>query len=97
MRVVRYVITPDHVHLIAAIAVNDGRQGSGRQIAAPTLSLVVGNLKRAVSMRAGFPLWQKSFHDRIIRNEQDYNRIAEYIENNPLTWTNDCFFGGVQP
>ena len=52
----QYVIMPNHVHIIVIVA-----RKSGRQIATPTISLIVGNLKRAVSIRAGFSPWQKSF------------------------------------
>lgn len=31
-------------------------------------------------------LWQKSYYDHVIRNQQDYNEIREYIENNPTKW-----------
>ncbi|MEE8484527.1 MAG: transposase [Nitrospinota bacterium] len=34
--------------------------------------------------------WQPRFHDRIIRNEDELNRIREYIRNNPLNWEVDC-------
>ena len=34
-------------------------------------------------------LWHPSFHDRIIRNEDEYNAVAEYIINNPLKWDDD--------
>jgi len=37
--------------------------------------------------------WQPRFHDYIIRNQNEMNRIADYIENNPATWDNDCFNG----
>ncbi len=30
--------------------------------------------------------WQRSFHDRIIRDTAEMNRIAEYIENNVAEW-----------
>jgi hypothetical protein len=30
--------------------------------------------------------WQKSFHDHIIRNENDLKKIKEYIANNPIKW-----------
>lgn len=30
--------------------------------------------------------WQKSFHDRIIRNEEEYENIAMYIQQNPANW-----------
>lgn len=35
-------------------------------------------------------VWQRSYHDHIIRNESDYFRIFEYIDNNPLQWDLDC-------
>ena len=35
--------------------------------------------------------WQPRFHDRIIRSQDEMNRIAEYIENNPARWGMDCF------
>lgn len=34
-------------------------------------------------------LWQRSFYDHVIRNEQELNRIREYIINNPLRWLLD--------
>ena len=37
-------------------------------------------------------IWQRSFHDHIIRNEKDFQRIWEYIENNPYNWEKDCFY-----
>ncbi len=33
--------------------------------------------------------WQKSYHDRIIRNEHELNNVRKYIVNNPLNWGND--------
>ena len=37
----------------------------------------------------GLPVWQRSFHDRIIRNENEYLKIKEYIKNNPKMWGRD--------
>ena len=37
-------------------------------------------------------IWQRSFHDHIIRSDEDYLRIAEYICNNPGKWEEDCFY-----
>ena len=36
-------------------------------------------------------IWQTRFHDHIIRNQNEMNRIADYIEKNPATWKTDCF------
>ncbi len=37
------------------------------------------------------PLWQSNYHDHIIRDEQEYSKIMEYIINNPLKWNDDCY------
>jgi len=43
--------------------------------------------------RLGFDFyWQSRFHDHIIRNEQSYLRIVEYVMNNPRNWHDDCFY-----
>lgn len=35
------------------------------------------------------PIWQKSYYDHVIRNENSLNKIREYIINNPLKWESD--------
>jgi putative transposase len=40
----------------------------------------------------GVTNWQERFHDHIIRNEAEYERIRNYIINNPKKWDEDCFF-----
>ena len=37
-------------------------------------------------------LWQRNYHENIIRNEQSYQRISEYIINNPKKWNGDKFY-----
>jgi len=37
-------------------------------------------------------LWQRNYHEHIIRNERSYQRIAEYIINNPQKWNDDKFY-----
>ena len=60
--------------------------------AAPTVSTVIGQMKRWASMQARTVLWQKSFHEHVIRNENDYREIWEYIESNPARWAEDRYF-----
>jgi hypothetical protein len=36
-------------------------------------------------------LWQRNYWEHIIRNEQSYQRISEYIVNNPKEWSDDKF------
>jgi len=35
--------------------------------------------------------WQRNYYDHIIRDQNDYNRIVNYIKDNPTKWENDCF------
>ncbi|GAA4999878.1 transposase [Acinetobacter puyangensis] len=37
-------------------------------------------------------VWQRNYHEHIIRNEQSYQKISQYIANNPTTWNEDCFY-----
>ena len=87
IRLDKFVIMPNHIHLILMI----GSDGCGRPQVAPTISRVMKQFKGAVTKRAGLPLWQKSFHDHVIRNESDYLRIWQYMDTNPLKWEEDRY------
>ncbi len=83
-----YVIMPDHIHLLLVIA-DDGRGDPS-----PTIETVMGWFKYQVTKEinklnksTGQKIFQRSFYDHVIRNEQDYCEISEYIENNPLKIT----------
>lgn len=78
----KFCIMPDHIHLILRIESDI----DGQMISVPTVPTVIGSMKRWVSRQVGRPIWQKSFYDHGIRNQQDYNEIWEYIENNPLKY-----------
>ena len=57
---------------------------------APTVSMVVKHLKEYVTKHLHHPIWQKSFHDYVIRTQTDYETIWLYIDSNPQTWRTDC-------
>ena len=59
---------------------------------APTISTIVQQLKGAVTKQTGTTVWQKLFHDHVIRGEKDYLKIWEYIDSNPVKWEEDCFY-----
>jgi REP element-mobilizing transposase RayT len=87
---------PNHIHMLITIPSDSGITGAeGRLTTAPTISEIIRLWKRAVSKQIGFSPWQKSYHDHIIRNQEEYNYIAEYIDNNPAKWTEDCFCVGA--
>jgi REP element-mobilizing transposase RayT len=38
-------------------------------------------------------IWQRNYYEHIIRNEQSYQNISNYIINNPAKWQDDKFYG----
>ena len=87
VRVDKYVIMPNHIHLLISIDPT-----SGRPMVAPTISRIVQQMKGIVTKQIGRNIWQKSFHDHIIRTDSDYEMIWEYIDTNPARWEQDCFY-----
>jgi REP element-mobilizing transposase RayT len=83
----KYVIMPNHIHLILIIGDTDGRA-----MRAPTISTVINQMKGYISKRIGYSIWQKLFHDHVIRNEADHMRIWQYMDENPMNWQDDCFY-----
>lgn len=84
----KYVVMPNHVHMILIL------RESGRIISAPTksTSTIIGQMKRISSKEAGRSIWQKGYYDHIIRNEPDYLRIWQYIDENPAKWAEDEYY-----
>ena len=92
IKIDKYVIMPNHFHLILNIKENtDGAS----ETAAPynsSISKFVSLLKRFCNRDYGENIWQRSFHDHIIRDEKDFSRIWKYIDTNVSKWTKDCFY-----
>ena len=84
----KYIIMPNHIHMILFLYQNEAEHNKS----APAISLVVNQMKGYITKKAVFPLWQKSFHDHIIRNEEKYKEIWKYIDNNPLKWELDKYY-----
>lgn len=87
----KYVIMPNHIHIILQIN-NSGSGAPGTSRPTNRLSSIVGYYKKLVNKQIGFNVWQASYYDHIIRNEQDYLRICEYIDTNPLKWETDKYY-----
>ena len=83
----KYVIMPNHIHLIILL------HGTMRA-SSPTKSIenIIRSFKIMVTKEIGKSIWQRSYHDHIIRCECDYQKIWEYIDTNILRWEKDCFY-----
>ena len=89
----KYIIMPNHLHLIIALNHSTGRCGH-RPLQSKMIPSIVSSLKTLISKEFGFSPWQRSFHDHVIRNEAEYLKIWNYIDSNPLTWGEDKYFCG---
>lgn len=91
-----YVIMPNHFHGIIRIIeimecsskkntqINHGLPEIIRGFKTFTSKTINENIKP--NLKFG---WQKSYHDRIIRNERELNNVRKYIFNNPANWEKD--------
>ena len=80
-----YVIMPNHIHAI--VIINPIKSGNGKT---KSLSEIIGAFKTMSSKHIRLKglkefKWQRSFYDRIIRNENELFFIRRYIEQNPLS------------
>ena len=86
----KYVIMPNHVHLIIAI---EPAAGGGVRSPRPTnLLTVIRSFKTMVTRELGHSIWQTSFYDHVIRTEANYLRIWQYIDENPACWAEDEYY-----
>lgn len=84
MSIDEFVVMPDHVHgilwLTEAGSVSLPRVVRAfKSIAAIQVNAVLGG--------PGSRVWQRSYYERVIRNERELNAARRYIENNPLAWS----------
>ena len=97
VRLDEYVVMPNHLHGIIVIA-DIGRGGSRT---APTARKPLGRLVAAfktittkqLNLVQGTPgqlLWQRNFYERVIRNDDELDRVREYIIGNPMQWGIDA-------
>ena len=92
IKVEQYVIMPNHVHMILSVS-NNGAPGMSpptKQCA--TIPLFVATLKRFCNKEFGEQIWQRSFYDHIIRDQNDGAEISRYIYENPIKWSSDKLF-----
>lgn len=102
----KYVVMPDHLHIIVFIRQDGTTQGSSgtTQGSFPTLSEIVQRFKTITTKlyidgvkNGNYPpfdkkIWQKSFNDHIIRNEKGYQEVWKYIDENLINWKQNEYY-----
>lgn len=74
-RILGYCVMPDHIHLLAL-----NIEGS----LADLMKRLKGRLSTRLRGRVETPIWQRSFHDHILRRNEDINRTVLYLLENPV-------------
>ena len=78
------------------VSTNKNEQMANISPKSGTISTILRSYKSVVTKNARFIHaefgWQPRFHDHIIRNAPEWERIQTYIENNPMNWTEDKFY-----
>lgn len=95
-----YVIMPNHIHFIINIEENiDYKKEMTHQlnnnltnVPSTVISKFVSTFKHLTIKESGVNFWQRNYHDHIIRNEDEYIKIDNYINYNPNKWESDCHY-----
>ena len=90
----RYVVMPNHIHILLLL-----REQAGGASPSPTVPQVIGPFKSITTRLsraygAEGLVFQRSFHDHVVRGEADYREIWDYIDSNPARWQEDRFYTG---
>jgi REP element-mobilizing transposase RayT len=99
-----FVVMPNHVHGIVEIIKKMPENNVGANNYSPlpqphkphgtsrTIGSMVRGFKIGMAKQLGYSTWQRNYYEHIIRNGKSYERIANYIINNPVKWWNDRFY-----
>lgn len=99
-----FVVMPNHIHGILLIVHRPADSMGTEQFGKPvpgSISTIIRSFKSAVTRHInnlrqtpGARLWQRNYWEHIVRNENELNRIREYIVRNPQNWEMDRLNGG---
>jgi REP element-mobilizing transposase RayT len=96
--ITEWSILPNHIHLIVEVINKTQKKYTTVTGLSPlskgSVSSFINHFKGHIKKwcnKNGFPEfdWQSRFHDRVIRNNGEYEQIEKYIQNNVLNWDED--------
>ena len=98
VKVDKYVIMPNHIHMILLVDSGASRTPppTSRIRANEAVPRFVAGWKRLCHQAVGVNIFQRSYHDHVIRGEQDYLKIWQYIDSNAAKWAEDCFYNEAE-
>jgi putative transposase len=90
-----FVIMPNHFHAIVKLGNHDLAKLI-YEFKSLTTRCYINGVKQKGWSRFEKRIWQRNYFEHIIRNDQSYHKISNYILNNPAKWEEDKFFGDNQ-
>lgn len=92
-----FVMMPNHLHGILMLGEQEGdRDQESSQVEPGSIGAIIRAYKSSTTLRFhqlcprdSTPLWQRNYYERIVRGLKDFDRIREYIQNNPSQWELD--------
>ena len=93
-----YVIMPNHIHMLIEICNEEGEHiGSPlheiiKWFKTMTTNEYIKMVKDGILPSFEKRVWQRNYHENIIRTEEIYIKVSDYIRNNPLKWEDDMYF-----
>jgi putative transposase len=73
-----HIVMPNHIHGIIELIKSGSHNDS--------------ESNNGVQIFEPQPIWQRNYYEHIIRDEKSFQRISDYIINNPKNWHEDKFF-----
>ncbi|AFU18914.1 transposase [Actinobacillus suis] len=90
-----YTIMPSHFHLLIIINSDIDRHQHYFGVQRKNLASVIRGIKSkltsfAIKHNLSFQ-WQSGFHEHIVKSERAFEHIYNYVQNNVINWSQDCF------
>ena len=104
IEITKFVIMPNHIHMIVQIfnpdIFHNYQKESFSFPSSKSIPATIRSYKSAVTKRIResfsstniFRVWQPRYYDTVIRNEEAYRKICDYIDTNPQRWDEDNFY-----
>ena len=95
IQIENYVIMPNHIHLLVLISEREIRESplQSRSVLSKFVGYIkMNSTKQIHALGNNMNVWQRGYHDHIVRNREDFQNIFNYICVNPDRWESDCMY-----
>lgn len=81
----KFILMPDHLHGIIIISEQDDKSHSLATIIQNFKSVSTRRINK-ITQNSGVSIWQRNYHERIVRSDQELDRLRQYMLTNPENW-----------